>query len=91
MEEEFQLQYKLQGKGVDEDPKGLFHINEDTGSIYVHQKIDYEQTSLFQVSHLLLLGDEKNIIIVFLFLSLDFVVEGFTLRPHAQRAFVRLS
>ncbi|XP_040187204.1 cadherin-like protein 26 [Rana temporaria] len=48
LEEEFQLQYKLQGKGVDEDPKGLFHINEDTGSIYVHQKIDYEQTSLFQ-------------------------------------------
>lgn len=48
LEEGFQLQYKLQGKGVDEDPKGLFHIDEDTGSIYVHQKIDYEKTPLFQ-------------------------------------------
>lgn len=54
LEEGFQLQYKLQGKGVDEDPKGLFHIDEDTGSIYVHQKIDYEKTPLFQVSHLFL-------------------------------------
>ncbi|KAM9296565.1 cadherin-like protein 26 [Gastrophryne carolinensis] len=43
-----QLLYKLQGKGVDEDPKGLFHINEDDGSIYAHQKIDYEKTPLFQ-------------------------------------------
>ncbi|KAM3921537.1 cadherin-like protein 26 [Leptodactylus fuscus] len=43
-----QLIYKLQGRGVDEDPKGLFHIDEDTGSIYVHQKIDYEKTPLFQ-------------------------------------------
>ncbi|XP_072269766.1 cadherin-like protein 26 [Pyxicephalus adspersus] len=48
LEESFQLQYKLQGRGVDEDPKGLFHINEDTGSIYVHQKIDYETTPQFQ-------------------------------------------
>ncbi|XP_073539124.1 cadherin-like protein 26 isoform X2 [Phyllobates terribilis] len=48
LEEESQLIYKLQGEGVDEEPKGLFHINEDTGAIYVHQKIDYEETSLFQ-------------------------------------------
>ncbi|KAG8566943.1 hypothetical protein GDO81_013432 [Engystomops pustulosus] len=48
LEEGFQLAYKLQGPGVDEDPKGLFHINEDTGTIYVHQKVDYETTPLFQ-------------------------------------------
>ncbi|KAM4030279.1 cadherin-like protein 26 isoform 2-T2 [Anomaloglossus baeobatrachus] len=48
LEEEAQLVYKLQGKGVDEEPKGLFHINEDTGAIYVHQAIDYEDTPLFQ-------------------------------------------
>ncbi|XP_063819212.1 cadherin-like protein 26 [Pseudophryne corroboree] len=47
LEEGFKLIYKLQGKGVDEDPKGLFHINEDYGSIYVHQKIDYETTPFF--------------------------------------------
>ncbi|XP_044155584.1 cadherin-like protein 26 [Bufo gargarizans] len=43
------LMYKLQGEGVDEEPKGLFHINEDTGSIYVHQKIDFEKKRLFQM------------------------------------------
>ncbi|KAM5135036.1 cadherin-like protein 26 [Mantella aurantiaca] len=48
LDESFQLLYKLQGKGVDEDPKGMFNINEETGSIYVHQKIDYETTPLFQ-------------------------------------------
>ncbi|XP_018429651.1 PREDICTED: cadherin-like protein 26 [Nanorana parkeri] len=48
LEEGFSLQYKLQGKGVDEDPKGMFHINEDTGAIYAHQKIDFETTPLFQ-------------------------------------------
>ncbi|XP_069607309.1 cadherin-like protein 26 isoform X1 [Ranitomeya imitator] len=48
LEDDDQLIYKLQGKGVDEEPKGLFHINEDSGAIYVHEKIDYEATSLFQ-------------------------------------------
>ncbi|XP_075034413.1 cadherin-like protein 26 [Mixophyes fleayi] len=48
LEEGFRLVYKLQGKGVDEDPKGLFHINEDYGTIYVHQKIDFETTPLFR-------------------------------------------
>ncbi|XP_066442333.1 cadherin-like protein 26 [Eleutherodactylus coqui] len=48
LEEGFQLVYKLQGKGVDEDPKGLFHINGDTGSIYVHREVDFETTRLFK-------------------------------------------
>ncbi|KAM8945746.1 cadherin-like protein 26 [Pelodytes ibericus] len=47
VEEDFQMNYKLTGKGVDEDPKGLFHINEDDGSIYVHQKIDFEEHPMF--------------------------------------------
>ncbi|OCT62452.1 cadherin-like protein 26 [Xenopus laevis] len=42
-----QLRYKLQGKGINEEPKGLFHINEDNGNIYVHDKIDYEVTPIF--------------------------------------------
>ncbi|XP_053561742.1 cadherin-like protein 26 [Bombina bombina] len=42
------LKYSLRGIGVDEDPKGLFHINEDDGSIYVHQKIDFEKTPIFR-------------------------------------------
>ncbi|CAH2303185.1 cadherin 26 [Pelobates cultripes] len=48
VEEDEQMKYKLTGIGVDEDPKGLFHINEDDGSIYVHQKINYEATPMFQ-------------------------------------------
>ncbi|KAM4622383.1 cadherin-like protein 26 [Discoglossus pictus] len=43
-----QLKYALKGKGIDLDPKGLFHINEEDGSIYVHQKIDYEATPVFR-------------------------------------------
>ncbi|XP_068119393.1 cadherin-like protein 26 isoform X2 [Hyperolius riggenbachi] len=48
LEEGAQLMYKLQGKGVDEDPIGLFHIDEDNGSIFVHGKVDFEKTPLFQ-------------------------------------------
>ncbi|XP_053309415.1 cadherin-like protein 26 [Spea bombifrons] len=47
VEEDYQMRYRLTGKGVDEDPKGLFHINEDDGSIYVHRKVDFEQTKMF--------------------------------------------
>ncbi|XP_018093713.1 cadherin-like protein 26 isoform X2 [Xenopus laevis] len=47
LEDGVQLRYKLQGKGINEEPKGLFHINEDNGNIYVHDKIDYEATPIF--------------------------------------------
>uniref|UniRef100_A0A6I8S7I5 Cadherin-like protein 26 n=1 Tax=Xenopus tropicalis TaxID=8364 RepID=A0A6I8S7I5_XENTR len=47
MEDGAQLRYKLQGKGINEEPKGLFHINEDNGNIYVHDKVDFEVTPVF--------------------------------------------
>ncbi|KAM4691989.1 cadherin-like protein 26 [Rhinophrynus dorsalis] len=47
MDQGEELRYQLRGKGVDEAPKGLFHINEDNGNIYVHSKVDYEETPVF--------------------------------------------
>ncbi|XP_078506547.1 cadherin-like protein 26 [Lissotriton helveticus] len=43
-----QVRYKLTGIGVTEEPTGMFHINEDDGAIYVHQKVDYEKFPLFR-------------------------------------------
>ncbi|XP_075427487.1 cadherin-like protein 26 isoform X5 [Ascaphus truei] len=48
VDEEALVKFRISGKGVDEDPKGLFRIDEDGGSIYVLQKIDFEVTPLFQ-------------------------------------------
>ncbi|XP_068120434.1 cadherin-like protein 26 isoform X2 [Hyperolius riggenbachi] len=48
IEEGAQLMYKLQGKGVDEDPIGMFHMDEDDGSIFVHRKVDFEKMPFFQ-------------------------------------------
>jgi hypothetical protein len=42
--------FRLTGKGVDQDPKGTFRINENTGSVSVTRTLDRETIATYQVS-----------------------------------------
>ncbi|XP_018429661.1 PREDICTED: cadherin-like protein 26 [Nanorana parkeri] len=48
--ENYSIKYLISGPGVDEPPeKGLFHVNDLTGEVYVNRAIDREKTPLFTV------------------------------------------
>lgn len=42
--------FRLTGKGVDQEPKGIFRINENTGSVSVTRTLDREAIATYQVS-----------------------------------------
>lgn len=42
--------FRLTGKGVDQEPKGIFRINENTGSVSVTRTLDREVIAVYQVS-----------------------------------------
>lgn len=42
--------FRLTGKGVDQEPKGIFRINENTGSVSVTRSLDREVIATYQVS-----------------------------------------
>ncbi|XP_028266829.1 cadherin-like protein 26 isoform X2 [Parambassis ranga] len=46
--------YKIHGPGVDEEPKGILQINEDTGEITVCKPVDYEKYQSFTLTFLAL-------------------------------------
>lgn len=41
--------FRLYGKGVDEEPKGTFRINENTGEVSVTKALDREAIPSYQV------------------------------------------
>ncbi|KAI4571977.1 hypothetical protein MJG53_014083, partial [Ovis ammon polii x Ovis aries] len=41
--------FRLTGKGVDQEPKGIFRINENTGSVSVTRNLDRETIATYQV------------------------------------------
>ncbi|XP_062315228.1 cadherin-like protein 26 isoform X1 [Osmerus eperlanus] len=43
VEKKFAVGFNLQGQGVTEEPKGTLSIDTQTGEIWVHKKIDYEE------------------------------------------------
>nr|XP_023646317.1 cadherin-like protein 26 isoform X2 [Paramormyrops kingsleyae] len=45
----YKVNFELTGHGVDKDPKGLLSIDQNTGVITVHHKIDYEQVQLLML------------------------------------------
>ncbi|XP_063815406.1 cadherin-like protein 26 isoform X2 [Pseudophryne corroboree] len=48
--ENYSIRYLISGPGVDEPPEiGLFHINDQTGQVYVNRPIDREKTPLFVI------------------------------------------
>ncbi|KAF4107092.1 cadherin-like protein 26 [Onychostoma macrolepis] len=50
LDRSYLVEFKLKGKGVDEDPKGVLSIDPHTGIIKVHRKIDYEQYSVLMLT-----------------------------------------
>lgn len=42
--------FRLSGKGVDQDPKGIFRINEITGDVSVTRTLDREAIANYEVS-----------------------------------------
>ncbi|XP_028265520.1 B-cadherin-like isoform X2 [Parambassis ranga] len=55
-------QYKIRGPGVDEEPKGILQINEDTGEITVCKPVDYEEYQSFTLTFLAV-NKENNMVI----------------------------
>ncbi len=43
------MHFELFGQGVDEEPKGVLSINGDTGMVYVHKALDYEERKMLKV------------------------------------------
>ncbi|KAL4836509.1 hypothetical protein H8958_022384 [Nasalis larvatus] len=41
--------FRLTGKGVDQEPKGIFRINENTGSVSVTRTLDREVIAVYQL------------------------------------------
>lgn len=44
------VKFRLSGKGVDEDPKGIFRINEMNGDVSVTRALDREAIASYEVS-----------------------------------------
>lgn len=42
--------FRLSGKGVDQDPKGIFRINEISGDVSVTRPLDREAIANYEVS-----------------------------------------
>lgn len=42
--------FRLSGKGVDQDPKGIFRINEMSGDVSVTRTLDREEIANYEVS-----------------------------------------
>ncbi|XP_077058874.1 cadherin-like protein 26 [Siphateles boraxobius] len=50
LDRSYLVEFRLKGKGVDEDPKGVLSIDPKTGVIKVHRKVDYEQYSVLMLT-----------------------------------------
>lgn len=45
----YTIYYSASGPGIDQDPKGLFYIERETGNIFATRAVDREQYPSFQV------------------------------------------
>ncbi|XP_036386735.1 cadherin-like protein 26 [Megalops cyprinoides] len=50
LDRNYRVAFRLHGSGVDEDPKDILHINEDTGIISVKGRVDYEQYPVLRLT-----------------------------------------
>lgn len=45
------VKFRIKGQGVTEEPLGLFSIDENNGTVYVHGAIDRELNRMFHVRY----------------------------------------
>ncbi|KAL2300155.1 hypothetical protein Nmel_012118 [Mimus melanotis] len=45
------VKFRLSGKGVDQDPKGIFRINEMNGDVSVTRTLDREAIANYEAEH----------------------------------------
>lgn len=46
---DIQVHFELFGEGVDEEPKGVLSIDKESGIVYVHRAVDYEERTLLKL------------------------------------------
>ncbi|KAM4588696.1 cadherin-like protein 26 [Odontesthes bonariensis] len=49
IDRKYQVYFELFGEGVDEEPKGVLSIEKDSGTLYVHRALDYEQKTMLKL------------------------------------------
>ncbi|XP_035517596.1 cadherin-like protein 26 [Morone saxatilis] len=49
IEREYQVYFDLFGEGVDEEPKGVLSIHKESGTVYVHRPVDYEEKTVLKL------------------------------------------
>ncbi|XP_008291658.1 cadherin-like protein 26 [Stegastes partitus] len=49
IEREYQTFFELFGEGVDEEPMGVLSIHKDSGELFVHKAVDYEERTLLKL------------------------------------------
>ncbi|MEQ2235228.1 hypothetical protein ILYODFUR_000259 [Ilyodon furcidens] len=50
IDRKYQVFFDLYGQGIDEEPKGVFTINKNTGEIFVQRPVDYEEQKVLKLS-----------------------------------------
>lgn len=49
IERNYLVYFELFGEGVDEEPKGVLSIDKESGTLYVHRAVDYEEKTVLKV------------------------------------------
>ncbi|XP_056293332.1 cadherin-like protein 26 [Pseudoliparis swirei] len=49
IERSYPVHFDLFGEGVDEDPKGVLSIHKESGTVYVHRAVDYEEHAMLKL------------------------------------------
>ncbi|TKS71004.1 Cadherin-like protein 26 [Collichthys lucidus] len=49
MEQKYRVHFELYGQGVDKYPKGLLSIDKESGMVYVHRAVDYEDITILKL------------------------------------------
>ncbi|XP_074524792.1 cadherin-like protein 26 [Halichoeres trimaculatus] len=49
IDREFRVLFELSGEGVDEEPKGVISIHEESGTLYAHKAVDFEEWTVLKL------------------------------------------